>query len=404
MPLRILISGAGIAGLSLAYWLSKLGHSVTVVERSPALRTNGLQLDLRGHGIEVMKRMGIEAAFRENSAPELGIQLVDTHGRRWAYFGANTTGKGSQSFTSEFEIMRGDFCRILHDAAKEKVRYIFGSSIERYKDGEESIHVWFTNGTDEEFDVVVGADGLYSRTRKMMFGSEGFHPLRENIAYLRIPKPIVQGEEYVATAYVAPGGKFVLTRRNNPDELQVYFSSKHVSERLEGVTRGDVDGEKAVFADEFRGVGWRTDEMLDAMKDSDDFYCERQGLVKLDRWSKGRVVLLGDAGFCSAASGMGTSAAVIGAYVLAGEIGRAGRTGDALEEYERKMRPHVERIQGGMKDGFWDGVRWKGWQVRAVYWVIWVAGLVRVDRVLGWMGDGGDGWELPDYEELRHDD
>ncbi|CAM1509242.1 Fc.00g029810.m01.CDS01 [Cosmosporella sp. VM-42] len=221
MPrLRILISGAGIAGIALAFWLSKLGHEITVIERFPGLRVTGLQLDLRGHGIEVLKRMGLEAAFRSNSAPEPGIQIVDTDGRRWGYLPAN---KGSQTFTSDFEIMRGDLCRIMYDVTKDKVKYIFGASIESHEETENSpVEVRFTNGTKGQFDLLAGADGQSSRTRKMMFSSEssnGLQSLDESVACLRIPRRIQEGEEYIATAYMAPGGRFVLTRRHSPKHL-----------------------------------------------------------------------------------------------------------------------------------------------------------------------------------------
>lgn len=420
MPrVRILISGAGIGGIALAFWLSKLGHSVTIVERFPGLRVNGLQLDLRGHGITVMKRMGLEDAFRSVSAPEQGIQLVDTHGRRWAYFGANTSGQGSQSFTSEYEIMRADLCRIMHDAAKDEVRYIFGASIGSYEDKEAgAVEVRFTNGSVEDFDLVVGADGLGSRMRKMMFGSEmGFHSINENIAYLRIPRPAQHGEEYMATAYVAPGGRFILTRRHNPHQLQVYLTSRNVTQRLQSIKRGDVEAEKKAFADEFRGAGWEAESLLDALLGSDDFYCESQGIIKLESWSCGRATLVGDAGYCSAANGLGTSCAMMGAYVLAGEIARhVGSANDdvkgantregikiALEAYERKFRPYVDIIQKGIgEEGWFDNVQWKSWHIYIFYWVVWLASIVKLDRLLGrLMGDGKKEWDLPDYEELK---
>ena len=168
-PLKVLISGGGIAGNALAFWLSKLGHDITVVERFPSLRTTGLQIDLRGPGIEVLKRMGLEQAFRSNAAREDGIQVVDKTGRRRAYFPANKSGKGPQAFTSEFEIMRGDLCRIIYDAAKvREVSYIFATSIERFENTGDGVEVWFSNGKTERFDLLVGADGQGSHTRKMM--------------------------------------------------------------------------------------------------------------------------------------------------------------------------------------------------------------------------------------------
>lgn len=363
--LKILISGAGIAGNALAFWLSKLGHEVTVVERFPSLRMNGLQLDLRGHGIEVMKRMGLEHGFRSHAAPEQGIELVDRLGRRWAYFPANK-GKHSQSFTSEFEIMRGDLCRIMHDLSKDRVKYVFGTSIESFEEKGGSLEVRFTVGNTDRFDILVGADGPGSHTRKMMLGSDvadPFHPLDESTAYFTIPRPIQDGEKYIATAYLAPGGRFVMTRRHNPHKMQVYLTGNGISERLKGVRKGDVKKEKETFADIFQGAGWQVEAILESLKENDDFYCERQGLVKLDTWSQGRVTLVGDAAYCpTSATGMSTSSAIIGAYILAGEIGiHCGRAGDrrddtddgvttALKAYEDKFQPFMKRVQKGVGD------------------------------------------------------
>ncbi|RYO98383.1 hypothetical protein DL766_000797 [Monosporascus sp. MC13-8B] len=132
--LKVLTVGAGIAGNSLAFWLSKLGHNVTVVERFPSLRTTGLQADLRGHRIEVPRRTGLEKAFRSLAVPEQGIQIVDSSGRPRAYFPANNkSGQGRQAFTSDFEIMRGDLCRLLYDATKDRSEYVFGTSVEGFE-------------------------------------------------------------------------------------------------------------------------------------------------------------------------------------------------------------------------------------------------------------------------------
>jgi 2-polyprenyl-6-methoxyphenol hydroxylase-like FAD-dependent oxidoreductase len=153
-PLKILISGAGIAGNALAFWLAKTGHDITVIERFPSLRDTGLQLDLRGHGIEVMKRMGLQAAFKEQVAPEKGLQLVDKNGKRKAYFPSTAPGQGLQSFTSEIEIMRGSMCRILYGAATEKgAKFVFGTYIEKIEDNGDSVTVQFANGQTDTFDL-----------------------------------------------------------------------------------------------------------------------------------------------------------------------------------------------------------------------------------------------------------
>lgn len=305
--MKILISGGGIGGNSLAFWLSKLGHDVTVVERSPTLRATGLQIDLRGHGIEVMKRMGLEQSFRAKSAPEQGFQVVNSSGKRQAYFPANTSGKGQQSFTTEYEIMRGDFCRLLHDASKKHgAKYIFGTSIETFEEKPGPVEVHFADGKMDKFDLLVGADGQGSRTRKMMLGQDtpdAFYPLPGGVytGYFTMPLPIQKGEGYMATLYVAPGSRSLMTRRSNDMETQVYIGCTTISEQLKN-SRGDVRKQKDAFIESFQGAGWKTEEILRSLEDSSDFYLEHMGIVKLDAWSRSRVVLVGDAAYCPSAN------------------------------------------------------------------------------------------------------
>ncbi|KAJ5115885.1 hypothetical protein N7456_000233 [Penicillium angulare] len=418
---KILISGAGIAGNALAFWLSKLGHEVTVVERFPGLRTSGLQIDLRGHGIEVLKRMGLESAFRSKAAPEVGVQIVNSSGKRQAYFPANKSGKGSQSFTSDYEIMRGDLCRIMYDATKERVKYIFGISIEHFEEKHDEVEVRFSNGETGRFDILVGADGQGSRTRSMMLGSspdavDWFHPLEEYVAYFTIPREMEYGEEYIATGYIASGGRFVLTRRYSPHRVQVYLTGKAVTERLKAIQKGDVYEEKKAFVEVFRGAGWVVDELLESLMETDDFYCETQGFVKLDPWYKGRVVLLGDAAYCpSASTGMGTSSAIVGAYILAGEIGTHCAAVDhqgepskdchvaAFKAYDEKFRPFMNQIQKGVGDpSVFDNIQWGPFTIGAVHWVAWLASCLRIDRLGRLFSDNQiKGWDLPEYESLK---
>ncbi|KAL4975137.1 FAD binding domain protein [Aspergillus desertorum] len=411
--LKVLISGAGIAGNALAFWLSKLGHEVTVVERFPNLRTSGLQVDIRGHGIGVLKRMGLEGAFRSNAVPEQGMQMVDSTGRRRAYFPANKSGTGSQSFTSDYEIMRGDLCRIIYDATKDRAKYVFGTSIETFEEKGRAIEVRFANGEKARFDILVGADGQRSQTRKIMLGSDGedpFHPLNEYTAYFTIPRPMEDGEEYIATSYIAPGGRFVLTRRHNPRRMQVYLTGKSVTEKLKGVERGDVREEKKAFAEAFRGAAWQVEVILESLMEADDFYCESQGLVKLYPWYKGRVVLLGDAAYCpSASTGMGTSSAIVGAYILAGEIGvhcqgevaKDAHTA-AFQAYDDKFRPFMSQVQKGVGDpSVFDKIPWSSSTIAVFYWVLCLASCLRLDLLGGVLGgEPVKGWELPKYDIL----
>ncbi|KAI0005734.1 FAD/NAD(P)-binding domain-containing protein [Xylariaceae sp. FL0662B] len=422
--MKILISGGGIAGNALAFWLLKLGHDVTVVEWFPTLRDTGLQLDLRGHGIEVLRRMGLEEAFRAKSAPEQGLEIVSSSGRRWAYFPANKSGKGLQSFTTDFEIMRGDLCRLLHDATKEQARYVFGTSIESFEEKDGAVDVRFTDGKTDRFDLLVGADGQGSRTRKMMLGSDtadAFYPLGGiYIGYFTIPWPMQEKEDYIATTYAAPGRRALMLRRHSPHEVQAYMMCKTDSERLRSARqKGDVEEQKEALAEIFRGAGWKTEKILESLKDAEDFYCEHLGLVKLASWSRGRVTLVGDAAYCpSASTGMGTTSGIVGAYILAGEIGRhcehseRGNSsgaidgpGDglatALEAYERKFRPFMDQVQKGVSENTWDSMPSGPVGIAILNLLAWVVSLLRLNVFGEWaLREKVKGWDLPQYQEL----
>ncbi|KAI0537104.1 hypothetical protein GGR58DRAFT_361542 [Xylaria digitata] len=420
-PLRVLISGGGIAGNALAFWLSKIGHDITVVERFPSLRDTGLQLDLRGHGIEVMKRMGLEEAFEAQVAPEKGLQLVDKRGRRRAFFPSTASGDGVQNFTTEFEIMRGDMCRILHDAAvKHGAKFVFGTSIEKLEDKGGSVAVRFADGRNDSFDLVVGADGLNSRTRKMMLGpgaEDGLRPLDGVVAgYFTMPRPIQEGEEYLATVYMAPGNRGLMIRRSNPEKLQVYIGGK--TDAFKNVARGDVKAEKAVMTEMLQGAGWETENVLKAMNTDNDFYLERMAIVKLDRWFRGRVVLVGDAAWCPTANtGMGTTSSIVGAYILAGEIGRycgrgtakqAGKSNageniaKALASYDTKFRPFMDQVQKGVGEGSdWGySLLSSAFGISLMHLFAAVASFFKVNIGAMVLKEQVKDWDLPDYEEL----
>lgn len=416
--LRILIIGAGIAGTALAFWLAKLGHDVTVVERYPELRASGLQIDIRGHGIEVMRRMGLEQAFRDVAVRETGIEVVDSAGRRWGWFPANTSGKGPQSITSEWELMRGDMCRVMHDASKKwGARYVFGKSVGAFEEGSAAqgpggVDVTFSDGSKGRFDLMVGADGASSRTRRMMLSpnKDVIQYMEESIAYFTLPSEQKPGEDRRGTGYFTTGGRGVLVRRHDPHIIQVYFifSSHH----LENIKRGDVPAEKAALAKLFSGAGWRVDELVKGMLEgADDFYCAHAGLVKLDAWSSGagRVVLLGDAAYSTGVNGTGTSAALVGAYVLSGEIGPGGNKTDldtALKRYDEKLRPYTKQLQQGLHaagsgGGWWERIKESRFGICMLYIMVAVASFLRLDRIAMMFFPGSsEDWNLPDYPHM----
>ena len=421
--MKVLISGGGIAGNALAFWLSKLGHDITIIERFSTLRTTGLQLDLRGHGVDVLKRMGLEQSFRSKMAPEQGLQIVDKSGRRRAYFPANKSGKGRQSFTTDWEIMRGDLCRLIYDATKDRAKYVFGTSIESFEETNDSIEVRFTNGETDKFDLLVGADGVGSRTRKMMLGPntpDAFYPLKDlYVAYFTVPQPMQEGEEYLATVYMAPGRRGVMTRRQVAHEMQVYLGCTVDSERLKKSRPGDTKEEKEALAEIMQGAGWQIDGITKFMKNSDDFYLERMGLVKLDSWSRGRVALVGDAAYCpSANTGMGTTSSMVGAYILAGEIGKycglvkkenegtdiKDRLNTALKAYEQRFQPFMKQVQKGVLEESSSLMPSTAFGIAVMNCLMGVASLLRLD-IFGkyFLKEEVKGWDLPEYEDMLRD-
>ncbi|PYI10699.1 monooxygenase [Aspergillus sclerotiicarbonarius CBS 121057] len=424
MPLKILITGAGIAGTTLTYFLSHLHqkHSITVLERAPALRDSGLQIDLRGPGIQVLRRMGLEDAFRAISVSEQGLGLVDGKGRRWGYFPVNSSGKGLQSFSTDWEVMRGDLTRMLYGESLkgEGVRYEFGVWVEEIQETGGEVEVLLSDGRKETFDLLIGADGLGSRMRGLMLGGDGdgkeaVHELGVYTGYFTVEKEMGEGEGYDATVYIATKGRGIMTRRHEKDRYLAYLSCRVGGEmKIARGKKGDVEQDKQILRNAFRGAGWRTEELLQAMEEADDFYCECMGVVNLDRWSRGRIVLVGDAAYCpSAMTGMGTSSAMAGVYVLAGEIGRAC-AGDgatvttedieaALARYEEKLRPFMNHVQRGLLDNNDYMARFpsSAFGVGVMYFLFAMASFFRLDVLARWvLREDTNGWELPDYPDV----
>ncbi|KAH8731614.1 hypothetical protein GQ44DRAFT_822499 [Phaeosphaeriaceae sp. PMI808] len=413
--LKILICGGGIAGHALAFWLSHK-HDVTVIERYPDLRSTGLQIDIRGHGIEVLKRMGLETAFRTMSVKEQGLEFVDSTGKVIAYFPANKTGEGLQSFTTDYEIMRGDLIRLLHDTIKDRIKYIFGTAVESFEQLDDSVEVQLSNGRKDRYDLLVGADGQWSRTRKQMLGpgaADPIHLLGVYAGYFTISRQVKNGETYNGTAYLAPGKRLLFSRRHKPDRIQVYLVGLNNSERVLAARQGGVEEEKAALSDLFREAGWRSEELIKAMQESDDFYCEHMGVVRLDSWTEGRVVLLGDAAYSpTATTGMGTTSSLVGAYVLAGEIqnhcGRSGTSKEtlpsALHSYEQRFRPFMDNVQHGIEKGktYWHKMPSGSFMLAVLNLLLSFLSFFRLDILAKYITREDVGsWKLPDYEGMN---
>ncbi|MEU6173248.1 FAD-dependent monooxygenase [Streptantibioticus parmotrematis] len=346
--LRVLVAGGGIAGQALAFWLTRGGHQVTVAERFPALRDAGAQVDLRGQGIEAVKRMGLLDAVRGKLVDEAGVAFIDGRGKPKATIMANTSGKGRQTLTSEYEIMRGDLVRILYDATKDGTEYVFGVSVDGFEQDADKVVGHFSDGSSGAFDLLVGADGQGSRVRRAML-PEGLDPYWRvgiHMAYWFVPR--IASDTNIRDSYMVPGGRQIMRRSHNPTQTQAYFVIREESEEASAIHRAPVERQQEFWASRFHDAGWQTERFIEGMRTSPFFYSQEIVQVRTDTWSKGRVVLAGDAAHCASPySGMGVSGGLVGAHVLAGEINRhPGDLPTALAGYDRVLRPFVNEIQG----------------------------------------------------------
>jgi 2-polyprenyl-6-methoxyphenol hydroxylase-like FAD-dependent oxidoreductase len=333
--MKVLISGAGIAGLTVAYWLRRYGFTTTIVERAPSLLTGGYKIDVRGTALQVLRRMGIHDAVVAASTDMQGALLVDGEGKVLNRMSGDEFG---HRVGEDLEIVRGTLCQILKDHISD-AEFIFGDSIQAISQSVDSIQVEFKKNSVREFDLVIGADGLHSNVRELVFGDESRF-VRDLGLYLCV---------YTVPNYL------------NLDRMEMQYSELG---RVAAVwsSRGDVNA-KACFgfaapvridlrdraqqqralAKVYEGIGWEVPRLLELMPNAHDFYFDVAAQIRMDHWSQGRVVLVGDAGYCaSPMSGQGTSLALIGAYVLAGELAAAsGAYQTAFRQYEEEMRPFV---------------------------------------------------------------
>ncbi|WP_348647304.1 FAD-dependent oxidoreductase [Aestuariivirga sp. YIM B02566] len=403
--LRILVCGGGIAGPALAYWLARNGNRVVVVERFPALRATGAQVDLRGQGIAAAKRMGLIGAIQSKLVDEAGVSFVDSRGRTKATIMANRSGRGAQSLTSECEIMRGDLVRILYDATKDDVGYVFGKTVERFEQDDHTVLAHFSDGTSDTFDLLVGADGQGSRIRKDILPSDAGDPcLRMGIhmAYWFIPRtPADDGN--LRNTYLAPGGRMIMRRSHNLTETQVYFVLRESSEKASAIHRAPLDQQKRFWIERFQDAGWQIDRFIQGMMTTPNFYSQEVVQVRTGTWYKGRVVLVGDAAHCASPfSGMGVSGSLVGAYVLAGKINRnKANLARAFALCDKTLRPFVNEIQNVNTSLLRLGMPKSRFGISVFLALTGLAARLRIPDLVARLSpdDRDGGWRLPDYAD-----
>jgi 2-polyprenyl-6-methoxyphenol hydroxylase-like FAD-dependent oxidoreductase len=352
---KILISGASVAGPALALWLSRYGFQPTVIERAPAVRPGGYAVDFRGASMQVLERMGLLAEVQRMQTRTGAITIVDRANKKIASM--------PDGFTSgELEIMRGDLAEILYEATRHGCEYIFDDSITGLAQGEAGVEVTFGRSQPRTFDLVVGADGLHSKVRGLAFGEESRF-IRHLGYYVSIfTTPNHMNLDHSGLYYGTLGKKVGIfsTRQNSEANASFFFASPPLE-----YDRRDIAEQKNILRDRFAQEDWEVPRLLEMMDDAPDFYFDSVSQIKMDRWSTGRTVLLGDAAYCaSPLSGMGTGMAVVGAYILAGELKEAaGKHAIAFARYEALMREYVARCQKLAEGADWfvPRRRWKLW-------------------------------------------
>lgn len=341
MSRRFLISGASIAGNTAAWWLVQNGFDVTVVERAPAFRDGGQNIDVRGVGREVLRRMGLEQAALDHGTGEEGTAWVDEQGRVAAQF--KTDDMEGDGPTAELEILRGDLARLLYKSVCKHAHFRFDDSVATIVEDENAATVTFDGGRTERFDAAIVAEGVGSATREKIFlGENDTRWMDMIIAYFTIDR--TPDDDRMWRWYNAIGGRSVSLRPDSHGTTRAMLS-------IQGPSNGeqdfDVAKQKSFLRERFADVGWQAQRVLQGLDDTDDFYFDVLRQVRLKRWSKGRVVLTGDAAWCATPlGGVGATLAVTGAYVLAEELSRTADVSSAFAAYESAMRPMVKQGQG----------------------------------------------------------
>lgn len=338
---KVLVSGASFAGLSTAYWMRRLGYRVTVVETASGLRTGGTAVNIEGRTIGIVERMGILEQIRSD---RLNLEV-------WEFKNADDLTEGSMMRRQpgepppedDLEVERNTLLRLLFDLVKNDVEFIFDDAITALRESPDALEATFRDGTRRSFDLVFGCDGLHSNVRKLCFGSEAeyTHFLEQYFAITIVDRSLI--EPNTAQMFNVPGKAVMLNAYKDKTDIVLCF----VSEQEIPYDYRDEAQQRRIIEEQFSGIGWRTAELLQEMQRSSSFYFDKLCQVRMPSWTKGRVALVGDAGYCaSPAAGKGGSLALDGAAALADALRKhAGNFERAFAEYNESFRPYIEQVQ-----------------------------------------------------------
>ncbi|MEV6032555.1 FAD-dependent monooxygenase [Nonomuraea sp. NPDC052116] len=360
---NVLISGASIGGPALALLLSRYGFNVTVVEKAPSLRPGGQAVDFKGHTHRtVLTRMGVLKDIEALQTGGSDQVIVDANGHKLTVIPGEFTG-------GEIEIERGNLSRIFYERTAASCEYVFGDSITSLTETPGGVHVTFERSAPRTFDLVVGADGIHSNVRRLAFGPEADHVKHLGYYYALVD---VEGDFGTVSKMYNEPGRMVAVGGPKAPAFFVF-----ASQRLD-YDRYDMRQQKDLLTRAYAGMGWQGPALMEAVRRSPNVYLDSVSQAVIDRYRQGRVVLLGDAAYGNTLAGFGTGLAVVGAYVLAGELKRAG--GDhrvAFAQYEEQMRGYAKVAKNGNAGPFLAprtrrGIRMRNWMFKYSFLLGWM--------------------------------
>jgi 2-polyprenyl-6-methoxyphenol hydroxylase-like FAD-dependent oxidoreductase len=341
LRLNVVVSGASFAGLATAFWMNRLGYRVTVVEVGKGLKTGGSPVDIKEGTVDIMKRMGLLERIQASSLKAKAVDFLDVEGVRIARTPAQSGG--AQGSNPEYEIERDALLHMMFEEVKSDVEFLFDDSIARLEETADEVAVTFKSGRQRSFSLLFGCDGNHSSVRRMCFGEESAysHFLQNYFSITIVDKLLI--EEDTAQMYNVPGKVVMLNAYNNKtDIIFCFYSEKEVP-----YSYRDQEEQRGIILQQFGGEGWRTRELLEELSRCRDFYFDKMCQIRMPSWTKGRVALVGDAGYCaSPAAGMGGSLAIVGATALADAFQKHPESFEAaFREYNDSLRPFVEDVQ-----------------------------------------------------------
>jgi len=340
-PLNVLVSGASFAGLTTAFWMNRLGYTVTVVEIGKGLKTGGTPVDIREGTVAIVKRMGLLERIQSSCLKARPVEFLNADGVRIKTMPAQAGN--AQDSNREYEIERDTLLHMLFEEVKNDVEFIFEDSIERVDESADEVAVTFKSGKQRPFSLLFGCDGNHSSVRRICFGEESAYSyfLQNYFSITIVDRLLI--EENTSQMYNVPGKVVMVNAYNNKtDIIFCFYSEKEISYRYR-----DQEEQRGIILQQFSGEGWRTPELLEELNRCKDFYFDKMCQIRMPSWTKGRVALVGDAGYCaSPAAGMGGSLAIVGATALADAFQKyPGSFETAFQEYNNSLRTFVEDVQ-----------------------------------------------------------